>query len=64
MARDPIPRFEQDLREQGLLDDERVAQIAAEVEKAVDDAEAFAVNSPEPPPETALELVFAREEGH
>lgn len=63
MARDPILRFERDLREQGLLDDERVAQIADEVGQVVDSAEAFASNSPEPPPEAALELVFAQGEG-
>ena len=62
MAKDPIPRFERELREQGILDDERVAQIAREVGHRIDEAEAFAVNSPEPPPEAALDLVFAQGE--
>jgi pyruvate dehydrogenase E1 component alpha subunit len=62
MARDPIPRFERDLLDQGILDDERVAQIASEVGQIVDEAEAFAINSPEPPPEAALDLVLAPRE--
>jgi pyruvate dehydrogenase E1 component alpha subunit len=62
MARDPIPRFERDLLDQGILDNERVAQIASEVGQIVDEAEAFAINSPEPPPEAALDLVLAPRE--
>jgi pyruvate dehydrogenase E1 component alpha subunit len=62
MAKDPIPRFERVLRDQGILDDEFVAQIASEVGREVDEAEAFAVNSPEPPPEMAVELVLAQKE--
>ena len=62
MERDPIPRFERELREQGILDDARVAGIAAETEQEMDDAEAFAINSPEPPPEAALALVLAQGE--
>jgi TPP-dependent pyruvate/acetoin dehydrogenase alpha subunit len=59
LARDPIQRFERVLREQGLLDDVLVAEMADEVRQVVDEAEAFAVNSPDPPPEAAVELVLA-----
>jgi pyruvate dehydrogenase E1 component alpha subunit len=59
LARDPIQRFERLLRQQGHLDDALAEEIAGDVQQVVDKAEAFAVNSPEPPPEAGGELVFA-----
>jgi 2-oxoisovalerate dehydrogenase E1 component alpha subunit len=58
--RDPIPRFRRYLEEHALLDaaaDQALrASIAAEVDRATDEAE----QAPPPAPHTALEHVFAR----
>jgi acetoin:2,6-dichlorophenolindophenol oxidoreductase subunit alpha len=62
MARDPIRSFERTLRAQGILDDGLVTEIAAEMERRMDEAEAFAVNSPNPAPESAMELVLCQSE--
>lgn len=64
LARDPILTFERALRTQGVLDDERIQRIAADVQGQVDEAEAFAVNSPEPRPESALERIRYSGEGN
>jgi TPP-dependent pyruvate/acetoin dehydrogenase alpha subunit len=62
LRQDPIPRFERVLREEGILDDSLVALIADEVKQQIDQATEFALNSPEPSPETALEFVLCRSE--
>lgn len=62
MKRAPIPQFEQTLRERGLLDDQMIAQVAAEAQRVVDEAEEFALNSPESPPEAAMEYVLCQSE--
>ena len=56
---DPIPRYEQLLRNDGLLDDEKVAEIKRLVDTAVGDAIDFAKSSPVPDPTTATSHVFA-----
>ena len=58
-ARDPIERFEARLREQGILDDARAAEIRADVERELERAVDFAESSPFPAPEEALDDVFA-----
>jgi pyruvate dehydrogenase E1 component alpha subunit len=63
MSRDPIARCESTLRQRGLLDDARRAQIEQEARGQVDEAEAFTLNSPEPPPEAGTELVYCQTEG-
>lgn len=57
--RDPIPLYEKRLRDDGVLDDETVAEIRAEADRRVADALEFARTSPEPDPATATEYVFA-----
>jgi len=57
--RDPIPRYERTLREAGLLDDAKVAQIKEEAGARVEDAIAFAKGSATPDPESATSYVFA-----
>jgi pyruvate dehydrogenase E1 component alpha subunit len=58
-GRDPIPRYEQRLREDGLLDDAKVTLIRDLATATVEDAVAFAKNSPTPDPATATDHVFA-----
>ncbi len=62
LKRDPIARMERMLREQGILDDESVEELAAEARKQVDAAEEFALHSPEPSPEAGVELIFCPSE--
>jgi pyruvate dehydrogenase E1 component alpha subunit len=62
MKRDPIMRFERMLREKGVLDDDLVALIADEAAQQIDQATEFALNSPEPSPESALEFVLCSSE--
>ena len=58
-AKDPIPRYEKQLREAGLLDDEKVAEIKALATNAVEDAVGFAKDSATPDPASATSYVFA-----
>jgi acetoin:2,6-dichlorophenolindophenol oxidoreductase subunit alpha len=56
---DPIPRYEQQLRTDGVLDDARVAAIRDRAAAAVEDAVAFAKGSSTPDPTSATDYVFA-----
>jgi pyruvate dehydrogenase E1 component alpha subunit len=56
--RDPILRFENYLRECGLLDDGKLAALTARVEAGVDDAQAYAEASPYPDPATLTTGVY------
>jgi pyruvate dehydrogenase E1 component alpha subunit len=56
---DPIPRYEQRLRADGVLDDAQVAAIRERATAKVEDAVAFAKGSPTPDPTSATDLVFA-----
>lgn len=58
-ARDPLPRFRQQLVDAGILDEERGATIQAEIKAAVDDATDWAEAQPEPDPATAERHVYA-----
>jgi acetoin:2,6-dichlorophenolindophenol oxidoreductase subunit alpha len=62
VQRDPIPAFERKLRLQGLLDDGLVADIAARVKRGIDEAEAFAVQSPEPEPASVVAGILSSSE--
>ena len=62
LKRDPIVRFEKTLRRRGILDDQRVEEITAEARKRVDEAEEFALSSPEPAPKVGVELIFCLSE--
>jgi acetoin:2,6-dichlorophenolindophenol oxidoreductase subunit alpha len=57
--RDPIPRYEQQLREDGLLGDADVTAIRDRATAAVEEAVTFAKNSPTPDPAAATDYVFA-----
>jgi len=56
---DPIPRYEQQLREAGLLDDAQVARIKEEASGHVEDAVSYAKAAAIPDPSTATRYVFA-----
>ena len=54
LSRDPILLFEQ----QDFLDSEERESVRAQVEAEIRDACEFALNSPEPAPETLMEGIF------
>jgi TPP-dependent pyruvate/acetoin dehydrogenase alpha subunit len=56
--RDPIPRYEKYLTENGILDAKKKAGIDARIEKLVREDREFAENSPFPPPELAEQGVY------
>lgn len=56
--RDPLVRFEKQLREHGLLDDATLADLTARIDAELDDAQAFAEDSPYPDPATVTEGVY------
>ena len=57
--KDPIPRFETYLVEQGVLTAEQIQEIAKEARAVIEDALAFAESSPEPRVEEISEGVYA-----
>jgi TPP-dependent pyruvate/acetoin dehydrogenase alpha subunit len=57
--RDPIDRFERKLREAGLLDDTLVAAVESRIRQTLETDLQFALDSPFPAPEVALEGVYA-----
>ncbi len=60
-SKDPLKIFRQELTELGYLNDKAAEQIDAECKKRFEDAADFALNSPEPAPETAFTWVYAQE---
>lgn len=58
MRRDPIPRFRKKLIQEGILTREEADRIDQQVTKAVEESAEFAVDSPYPEPEEALEDVL------
>jgi pyruvate dehydrogenase E1 component alpha subunit len=57
-ARDPIPAFGEKLVREGLIDEERPAEIDREAVERVDAAVAFAESSPFPAPESLYDDVY------
>jgi acetoin:2,6-dichlorophenolindophenol oxidoreductase subunit alpha len=58
-ANDPIPRFRSLLSSRGVLAEQDTARIEETARKEVDDAVQFALASPFPAPEEALNYVYA-----
>jgi TPP-dependent pyruvate/acetoin dehydrogenase alpha subunit len=58
-ARDPIMRLESTLRQEGVLTDAAIHEIASELHAIIEDAEAFALASPPPDASELTEHVFA-----
>ena len=57
--RDPIPRFAKRLMQAGFLADEENEQMRVQAEATIEEAVAFAENSPEPDVATIMEGVYA-----
>jgi len=62
LKKDPIMRFQTKLFEMGVLTEAESQKMVHEVKNAVDEATKFAMESPFPEPEEALEDVYAAEE--
>lgn len=60
-GRDPLPRFLDQLRSAGFLDDAAEQEIVAEARKVVEDATEWAESQPDPDPATAQRHVYAEE---
>jgi 2-oxoisovalerate dehydrogenase E1 component alpha subunit len=60
-GRDPLPRFRDQLREAGMLDEQTEEQITAESRKVVEDATEWAETQAEPDPATGQQNVYANE---
>lgn len=61
MERDPIPRYEDYLRDRGLLDDAKMEEIRERVRSDVESAIEFAENSALPEPKAYFSHVYAEE---
>jgi pyruvate dehydrogenase E1 component alpha subunit len=59
LKRDPIPRLRAKLLEMGLLTEQEAKNLEQEIISAVEEAVKFAMESPYPAPEEALENVYA-----
>lgn len=57
--KDPIKIFGKNLNKLGYMNDETIAQIEAECRKEFQEAVDFAMNSPEPKPESIYEWIYA-----
>jgi len=62
LKKDPIAIFQTRLLDTGVLSEASVEELAHECRKTVDDATKFALESPFPEPEEALEDVYSPEE--
>jgi pyruvate dehydrogenase E1 component alpha subunit len=60
--RDPIKRCQELIRDKGLMNQERIDELHAEVKELVDEWTAFAREAPSPDPSTALDFVYATPE--
>jgi len=59
MAKDPIKRFKERLLQTKILDETKIQQIEKEVSDKIEEAVKFAMESPFPSPEEALEDIYA-----
>jgi pyruvate dehydrogenase E1 component alpha subunit len=62
LKKDPITRFKNKLVENGTLTEQGAEKLSREAKEAVEDAVKFAIESPFPQPEEALEDVYAKQE--
>ena len=57
--KDPLARLEKQLVDRQLLDGEKIAALATQIQASLDEALEYAHNSPEPLPEEAVEGIYA-----
>jgi len=57
--KDPILRFENELKSRNILDDEKIKAIWDEIKNEVEEAVKFAKESPLPEPEDVLKNIYA-----
>jgi pyruvate dehydrogenase E1 component alpha subunit len=60
--KDPIKIFQQKLKDLGYLTDKMADKIEAECKQEFEEAAKFALNSPEPEPESAFKWIYMEEE--
>jgi len=60
-SKDPVPKFRKQLQEAGVLTDEVLTRIEAEIKAEVDEATEFSENAADPDPRTAMKWVFAED---
>jgi 2-oxoisovalerate dehydrogenase E1 component alpha subunit len=60
-ARDPLPRFREQLQSAGVLTDDVLSRLTTEIIAAVDDATDYAESEPDPDPTTAMKWVYAED---
>ncbi len=60
-ARDPLPKFRAQLTDAGILTEEVLGRLAADITAVVDDATEYAESQPDPDPSTAMRWVYAEE---
>lgn len=59
VKKDPIPRFEKYILENGILSETGIKEVQAEIDSQIKEAVEFADNSPEPQLEVAVEDVYS-----
>jgi 2-oxoisovalerate dehydrogenase E1 component alpha subunit len=60
-SKDPVPKFRTQLQEAGVLTDEVLAKLEAEIKAEVDEATDYSENAADPDPRTAMKWVFAED---
>jgi 2-oxoisovalerate dehydrogenase E1 component alpha subunit len=60
-ARDPLPKFRQQLEDAGVLAPDVLSRLASDIIAAVNDATEYAESQPDPDPSTAMRWVYAEE---
>lgn len=59
VKKDPIPRFEKYILENGILSEEGIKEVQADIDNQIKEAVEFADNSPQPELKVALEDVYS-----
>jgi 2-oxoisovalerate dehydrogenase E1 component subunit alpha len=60
-SKDPVPNFRKQLQDAGVLTDEVLAKLEAEIKAEIDEATDFAENAADPDPRTAMKWVYAED---
>ncbi len=60
-SKDPVPKFRKQLQEAGVLTDDVLQKLEAEIKAEVDEATEYSENAPDPDPKTAMKWVYAED---